>query len=85
MHLAIRQHHSGTTCILNGEFRLAVFPGYSSYGAAEMVAGQRLDVLDLKGLDVQVVESQEGDGVVGVEAEGEGAQEVFATLEGGGG
>lgn len=42
---------------------------------------QSFDVFDLEGFDVEVVEAEEGDGVVDVEAQCEGADEVFAFLE----
>lgn len=84
MDLGIGEHDPGTGGILDGELSLAVLAGDAADGAGEVVAGEGLDVLDLEGLDVEVVEAEEGDGVVDVEAEGEGAHEVLALLQGAG-
>lgn len=47
-----------TSCpagVFNGEFGLSVLAGDTAYGSAQMLACERLDVLDLERLNVQVV------------------------------
>lgn len=82
VYLAVSEHDARPAGILNRKLGLAVVAGDPADGAREVLAVQRLDVADLKRLDVQVVEPEEGDGVVDVEAEADGAQEVVALLQG---
>jgi hypothetical protein len=82
MHLTIRQHHPRARRILNRELGLPVLSRDPADRPPQMLALQRLDVLDLERLDVEVVEPEQGDGIVDVEAQREGPQEVFAFLEG---
>ncbi len=82
MHLAIRQHHPRPRRILNRKLGLPILPRYPPDRPPQMLSLQRLDVLDLEGLDVEVIQPQEGDGIVDVEAQREGFEEVFALLEG---
>ena len=79
--LGIGQHDAGAARVLDGELGLAVFAGDAADGAAHVLALQGLDVFDLEGLDVEVVEAEEGDGVVDVEAQREGFDEVFPLLQ----
>ena len=85
MYLAVRQHDPRPARILNREAGLAVVARDPADRAREVLAVQRLHVADLKGLDVEIVEPEEGDGVVDVEAEAYRAEEVVALLEGFGG
>ena len=82
VNLAVREHDARPARILNRKLGLPGLAGDPADGAREVLAVQRLDVADLKGLDVEVVEPEEGDGVVDVEAERDGAEEVVALLEG---
>lgn len=82
--LAISKHDPRPTGILNRKLGLSVLTGDTADGAAEMFAGERLDVLDLEGLDVELGDPDQGHGVVDVEAHGEGVDEVDAGLEAGG-
>ena len=50
--------------------------------ARQMIPLQRLDVLDLERVEVEVVHAEERDRVLDVEAEGEGLDEVGALLDG---
>ena len=85
MHLALRQHDPRPRRVLDCKLGLAVLPRDPPDRARQVVPVQaRLDVADRERLDVQVVQAQQRDGVVDVEAEAEGAQEVFALLERGG-
>ena len=54
----------------------------TTYGSGQVVARQRLDVLDLERLDIQVVEPQQGNGVLDIEAQRKGAHKVLALLQG---
>jgi hypothetical protein len=79
--LLVGQDDAGAARVLDGELCLPVLAGNAADGAAHVLALQGLDVLDLKGLDVQVVEAQQGDGVVDVEAQREGLDKVLALLQ----
>lgn len=81
MDLAVREHDPRLARVLDRKLGLAVFPRYPPDRPAQMLAVQRLHVFDLEGLDVEIVEPQQGDGVVDVEAEREGADEVLAFLQ----
>lgn len=67
MNLLVRQHNTCATRVLNRELCFTVFAGDAADGAPHVLALQGLHVLDLEGLDVEVVEAEEGDGVVDVE------------------
>jgi len=55
VYLGVCQYDARPAGILNRKFGLAVLACYTSNGSAEMLALERLDVLDLKGLDVKVI------------------------------
>ena len=78
-------HHNPTPCrVLNCEPRLTVLPSHSPNCTAEMVPAQEFDVGDLERLDIEVIESEEGDRILDFEAEAVGGYEVGAFLEGAG-
>lgn len=55
MYLGVCQNDPRPAGILDREFGLAVLACYAPDGAAEMLALQCLDVLDLKSFDVEVI------------------------------
>lgn len=81
MHLAIRQHHPRPGRILNRKLGLPILPRDAANRPPQMLALKRLDVFDLEAFDIELIQPQEGDGIVDVEAEAEGPEEVFAFLE----
>ena len=82
MHPRIRQHNPRPARILNRKLGLPVLARNAPHRATQVLPVQLLHVLDLERLDVQVVEAEQGDGVVEVEAEGVGGEEVGALLDG---
>lgn len=85
MDLAIGEDDSRLGGILNRPLRLPVLACDAAYRAAQMIAGQVLHILDLEGLDVQIVQLQESDCVLDVEShDGKGTHEVLPFLEGAG-
>ena len=81
VYLAVRQHDPRLARVLNRKLGLPVVARDPADCAREVLAVQRLHVTNLKGLDVEVVEPEEGDGVVDVEAEAYRAQKVVALLK----
>ena len=82
VYLAVRQHDPRLARVLNRKLGLSVVARDPADRAREVLAVQRLHVTNFKGLDVEVVEPEEGDGVVDVEAEAYRAQKVVALLKG---
>lgn len=81
VNLLVCQHHSSLCRILDGKLCLSVFTGDTADRASKMLSLQRLHVLDLKALDIQIVEPQQRDRIVDIEAEGKGADKVGALLQ----
>lgn len=59
--LGIGEHDSRSAGVLNGEFSLAVFACNTADCATHVFALEGFDVFDFEGLDVEIVESEEGD------------------------
>ena len=73
----------GVACVISRRQiggTLTVLAGDAANGAGQMVAVEGLDVLDLEGLDVEVVESEQGDGIVDIEAERKRADELRGNV-----
>lgn len=79
--LLVGDDDPGAGAVLDGELGLSPFAGEPADGPLLVLAAQRLHVLDLEGLDVEVVQAEEGDRVCHVEAEHEGVHEVSALLQ----
>lgn len=79
--LAVSQHNSRASSILNREPCLAGMSSNATNGAGEMVAVQRLDIFDFERLDVERVHAQQSDGVFCSKACVVGCEEVDGFLE----
>ncbi len=61
--------------------RPSIFACNSSNRSGQIITLQRLNVLNLEGVDKEIVHSEEGDGVVCIESEGKRFDKVGAFLE----
>ena len=68
MYLLIGQHNPRPARILNRELRLTIFPRYPSHRSTQVLAIKLLHILHFVALDLQVVQTEECDGVVEVES-----------------
>src|SRR4051812_25050231 len=68
----VGKHDPGPAGVLDGELCLAVLAGDTANGTTHVLALQGLDILDLESLNVQVIQTQQGDGIVHVKAQTEG-------------
>lgn len=64
MNFGIGQYHARPTSILYGELRLTIFTSNTADGAPQVLALQGFDVFYLECLYVQIVESEQCDGIL---------------------
>ena len=72
--LAVGQHYPGLGDVLDGKFSSPSLPRQSSYGSSQVISLQSLHVLDLEAVYEQVVQSDDGQGVLHLEPADEGLQ-----------
>lgn len=60
----ISQHYTCPTRILNRKLCLSILPRDSTDSSGQVVPVQRLDVLDLEGIEVEVFETEDGECVL---------------------
>lgn len=80
MNLGVCDDDAGARGILDCELGLAFFAANAPDASAQMVSLQRLHILDFKRLQVQVIETQNRDCILQVEAQHEALEEVRALL-----
>lgn len=81
MDLGVGQDDPRLGRVLDRELGPSVLPGDAAYGPGQMVALQGFDILDLKGVEEEIVQPEHGQGVVHVEAEDEGLDKVRGLLD----
>lgn len=81
MNLRLRNHNPRPRRVLNSEFRLPSFPAQPPNRSRQVLPSQRLHILDLERLHVQLIHPQHRHGVDHVESEREGVHEVGALLQ----
>lgn len=81
VHLLVGEHDSRPAGVLDRKLCLSILSCYAADCSAHVLAVEGLDVLDLEGLDVEVVETEERDSVVDVKSECESGNEVGALLQ----
>ena len=64
MDLCLCEDDTGPGGVLDREPGSTCVTGYTTDGSGEMVAVEGLDVLDLKGVDVEVVHTEQSDSVL---------------------
>lgn len=64
MDLRVCEDNACPTGVLDCEFGLAVLSGDTTNGAGEMVTVQHFYVFDLEGVEVEVVETEKGNGIL---------------------
>ena len=74
MDLAVGQHDPGLGDVLDGKFSSAPLPRQSPDSSSQVIALQSLDVLDLEAVYEQVVQSDDGQGVLHLEPADESLQ-----------
>mmetsp|Transcript_81812 Transcript_81812/g.227849 ORF Transcript_81812/g.227849 Transcript_81812/m.227849 type:complete len:266 (+) Transcript_81812:217-1014(+) len=82
MDLLLAERNPGSCRILDGVLRLAVLACDAADASGQVVPLEALDVLDLEGLNEEVVQAQEGHRVSLVEAKHEGLHVVGGLLQG---
>ena len=68
MYSGVGQHDTRPGAVLYRELGLAALAGKAADAARQVLAPQRLDVLDLKALDVQILHAQQCNRVTDLEA-----------------
>jgi hypothetical protein len=79
--LLVRQHHTGPAGVLNGKLGLSILASNTTNRTAKMLSVERLHILNLESLDIQVVQSEKSNRIVDIEAVGESTDKVRALLE----
>jgi hypothetical protein len=79
--LRVSQHHTSPAGVLNGKLGLSILASNTTNCTAKMLSIERLHILNLKSLDIQVIQSEKSNRIVDIEAEGESADKVCALLE----
>ena len=64
MDLAVGQHYPGLGHVLDGKFSSPSFPCQSPDSSSQVIPLQSLHVLDLEAVDEQVVQPDDGQGVL---------------------
>ena len=82
VNFCLRDHDPRPRRILNGELRLAFLTADTTDTARQVIAMQCLDILDLEGLEVEVIQTQHGHAILQVKAEHEALEEVGSLLDG---
>ena len=72
MDLAVGQHDPGLGDVLDGKFSPPALPRQAPNSSGQVVALQSLHVLDLETVDEQVVQPDDGQGVLHLEPADEG-------------
>ncbi|KAI3451239.1 hypothetical protein Pfo_007904 [Paulownia fortunei] len=81
MNLRVGDHNPRPRRILDRELRFPSLPTQPPNGQGQMLPSQRLDILNLKRLDVKLVQSEHSDGIRYVEAEHERVHKVRTLLQ----
>jgi len=68
MDLGVGENNTGTCGVLDRKLDLTTFTSQPTDGSTQMVAPQRLDVLDFERFDVQIIQSEEGNRILDFEA-----------------
>lgn len=64
MNIRFCEDDSGFAGVLDGEFRLSVLSGNTTNGTRQVIAVQGLHILDLEGVQVQVIQTKQCSGVL---------------------
>lgn len=81
MYLTVGNHDSRIGRVFYRELGFSFLSGNSRNGSGQMLAVQHLHVFDLKGLQVNIIETKHGDAVVQREAKHEGLQKLSSSIE----
>lgn len=84
VNFGIRHHDSSSGGVFDGELRFPVFSGDSADRSRQIGTRQTLHIGDVEGVDVKIIDTQEGNGVFESEAHHEGSQEILSLLNGAG-
>lgn len=79
--LGVGDYEACAASILNSEFGPPIFACDAPNSTRQMVAVQRLHILDLKAVDEEVIYSQERNGIIRLEAERESLDKVSPLLQ----
>ena len=81
VNLRVCQNDTSSTGILNSKLGLSILSSNSTDSTGLTVTMHRPHVLDLEGLDVKIVETEEGNGIVHIESKSESLHKVLAFLQ----
>lgn len=81
MNLRIGNNNTSTSRILNGTLGLSLFSANTTDAATHMISLKGFNVLDLKSLKEEIIQSQNSHGILQVEAEHKSLQEISSLLD----
>lgn len=81
MNLTVSNNDSRVGRVFYRELCFSLLSGNSRNGSGQMLAVQHLHVFDLKGLQVNIIETKHGDAVVQREAQHESLQKLCSSVE----
>lgn len=81
--LSLQSSQDGEPTILNRKLGLSVLACNTTNRTSQSIGAEGLtNILDIEGLNIERIETEQGNGIVNVEAHGEGGDEIGTHLQG---
>ena len=81
MDLSVSQNNPGLRDVFDCVFGSATFPCQTADTASKVIAFERLDVLDIKRVEVEVVQAKQGERIIDLESQNESPNKICRFLQ----